>query len=97
MVPLGVSRVEELLAKLAADPAAPTIAREMLAVFGRQIEQIDTYIADIDSGCLRCKANDMSQRLARVPGIGLVTAISLALNVEAAQFESGRHLVACSG
>ncbi len=48
VVPFGLSRVEELLAKLAADPGVPSIAREMLAVFGRQIEQIDTYIADID-------------------------------------------------
>ena len=98
VVPLGLSRIEELLAKLAADPAVPTIAREMLAVFGRQIEQIDTYIADIDVRLLAMhKANDMSQRLTRVPGIGPITAISLALNVEAAQFESGRHLAAWLG
>jgi transposase len=98
VVPLGVSRVEELLAKLAADPGVPVIAREMLAVFGRQIEQIDTYIADIDVRLLAMhKANDVSQRLARVPGIGPITAISLALNVEAAQFESGRHLAAWLG
>ena len=102
VVPLGVSRVEELLAKLAADPGVPEIAPEMLALLGRQIEQIDTHIAEIDVRLLAMhKANEVSRRLARVPGIGPITAVSLALNValnvEAAQFESGRHLAAWLG
>lgn len=46
VVPLGVSRVEELLAKLATDPGVPEIAREMLALLGRQIEQIDAQVRD---------------------------------------------------
>ena len=49
VVPLGVSRVEELLAKLAADPGVPEIAREMLALLGRQIEQIDAQMAEVDA------------------------------------------------
>ena len=39
----------------------------------------------------------MSQRLAEVPGIGPITAVSLALTVEPAQFEIGRHLAAWLG
>ncbi len=98
VVPLGVSRVEELLAKLAADPGVPDIAREMLALLGRQIEQIDAQVAEIDARLLAMhKANEVSRRLAKVPGIGPITAVSLALNVEAAQFESGRHLAAWLG
>lgn len=38
VVSLGVSRVEELLAKLATDPGVPQVAREMLDLLGRQIE-----------------------------------------------------------
>ena len=95
VVPLGVSRVEELLAKLAADPGVPEIAREMLALLGRQI---DTQMAEIDGRLLAMhKANEVSRRLAKVPGIGPITAVSLTLNVEAAQFESGRHLAAWLG
>lgn len=98
VVPLGVSRVEELLAKLAADPGVPGIAREMLVLLGRQIEQIDSQMAEVDARMTTMhKANDVSRRLAKVPGIGPITAISLALNVEAAQFESGRHLAAWLG
>ena len=49
------------------------------------------------SGCLPCTASDVSRRLAQVPGIGPITAVSLALTVEAAQFESGRHFAAWLG
>lgn len=98
MVPLGVSRVEELLAKLAADPGVPAIAREMLALLGRQIEQIDVQMAEVDAPMLPMhKVNAVSRRLAKVPGIGPITAVSLALNMEAAQFESGRRLAAWLG
>jgi transposase len=98
VVPLGVSRVTELLARLAADPGVPEIAREMLALLGRQIEQIDTQMAEIDARLLAMhKVNELSRRLAKVPGIGPITAVSLMLNVEAAQFESGRHLAAWLG
>ena len=98
VVPLDVSRMEELLAKLAADPGVPEIAREMLALLGRQIEQIDGQLAAINVRLHAMhKANEVSQRLAKVPGIGPITAVSLALNVEAAQFESGRHLAAWLG
>lgn len=98
VVPLGVSRVEELLAKLASDPEVPDIAREMLALLGRQIEQIDQQLAIIDARLLAMhKASEVSRRLAQVPGVGPITAISLTLNVEPAQFESGRHLAAWLG
>ena len=98
VVPLGVSRVEELLAKLATDLGVPEIAREVPALLGRQIEQIDLHMAEINARLLAMhKASAVSQRLAKVPGIGPITAVSLALNVEAAQFESGRRLAAWLG
>jgi transposase len=98
VVPLGVSRVEELLTKLASDPEVPDVAREMLAMLGRQIEQIDQQLAIIDARLLAMhKASEVSRRLAQVPGVGPITAISLTLNVEPAQFESGRHLAAWLG
>ncbi|RYF11226.1 MAG: IS110 family transposase, partial [Deltaproteobacteria bacterium] len=40
---------------------------------------------------------DVSQRLANVPGIGPITVVSLALSVEASQFQSGRYLMAWLG
>jgi transposase len=98
VAPRGLLRVEGLLAKLAADPEVPEVARAMLALLGQQIERIDEQLVAIDARLLAMhKANEVSRRLARVPGIGLITAISLTLNVEPAQFESGRHLAAWLG
>lgn len=71
VVPLGVSRVKELLAKLAADPEVPEVAREVLALLGRQIEKIDEQLSAIDARLLAMhKANEVSRRLAQVPGMG---------------------------
>ena len=43
------------------------------------------------------KANEVSQRLAAIPGIGPITAITMALSVNPANFESGRHCAAWLG
>ena len=43
------------------------------------------------------KANEVSQRLAAIPGIGPITAITMALSVNPANFESGRHFAAWLG
>ncbi len=98
VVPLGIAQVEALLTKVAADPAVPQVAREMLALLGGQIEGIDAQLAEIDARLLAMhKADEVSRRLVRVPGIGPITAISLVLSVDAEQFEDGRHLAAWIG
>jgi transposase len=43
------------------------------------------------------KANPVSQRLATIPGVGPITALTLAIEIDPAQFESGRHLAAWAG
>jgi transposase len=40
------------------------------------------------------KANEVSRRLATIPGVGPVTALTLAIEIDPAAFESGRHLAA---
>ena len=43
------------------------------------------------------KANPVSQLLAEVPGIGPISALSLALTIDAGRFTSGRHFAAWLG
>jgi transposase len=98
VVPQGAGRAGELLAQIAADPAVPELAREMLALLGRQIEAVEAHVAEADARLLALhKGDEVSRRLAAVPGIGPVSAISLALAVEPGRFESGRHLAAWLG
>ena len=43
------------------------------------------------------KANEVSQRLATIPGIGRVIALTLSTEIDPSAFESGRHLAAWAG
>jgi len=94
----GLARVEPLLAAIEATATIPTPARAMLAVLGEEIARVDGRLAELEAELLALhKANPLSRRLAMVPGIGPVTAITLALSVDPAQFVSGRHLAAWIG
>ena len=65
---------------------------------GQEIEHLDRRIKEIDVKLAAAhKANEVSQRLATIPGVGPVTALTLAIEVDPAAFESGRHLAAWAG
>lgn len=94
----GTSQVAGLLAAAAAEETVPATAREMLAFLGAQIAQVDAAIAQLDDRLAALhKATPMSRMLAEVPGVGPITALSLALTVDASQFKSGRHFAAWLG
>lgn len=93
----GIGRVDELLSKIA-ETGMPEAAKTTLAHLGRNIAQLDEQIAEVDGRLTaRHKSNELSQRLAKVPGVGPVIALAMALGVDATQFESGRHFSAWLG
>lgn len=95
---VGVGRVSALLEKIASDPAVPGAAKEMLAELGEEIARLEARIEALEARVVaEHKANPVSVRLAAVPGIGPIGALSLALEVEAAAFASGRHFAAWLG
>lgn len=94
----GTSHVAPLLASLAADPNIPAPAQAMLALLGQQVDHLDSQVEALDRALLaQHKANPPSRLLEGVPGIGPLTAISLALTVDPSQFTSGRHFAAFLG
>jgi len=94
----GTGNVDMLLSVLADDPAIPEIAKATFAQMGRHVAELDPKIDAIDRQLLeQHKVNAVSQRLAAVPGIGPITAITMALSVNPANFESGRHFAAWLG
>ena len=79
----GIAQLEPLLAKVA-EANLPQPAKETLAHLGRCIEQLDAQLATLDRRlAAQHKANPVSQRLAAVPGIGPVTALTMAMTVNA--------------
>src|SRR4051812_36382787 len=94
----GIRQVGPLLAAIEQETAIPPEAKDMISLLGRQIEVLDTRIKAIDVKLTAAhKANGVSQRLATIPGVGSVTALTLAIEVDPAAFDSGRHLAAWAG
>jgi len=94
----GLGKVITLLEQIAADKEIPPLARDTLAMLGRQIERLDAQLKEIDARLLeQHKANPVSQALAKVPGIGSITAITLVTEIDPSHFQSGRHLSAWIG
>jgi len=94
----GLRQVGPLLTAIEQETAIPPEAKDMAALLGRQIEELDTRIKEIDVKLTAAhKANEVSQRLATIPGVGPVTALTLAIEIDPAAFESSRHLAAWAG
>ena len=94
----GLRQVGPLLTAIEQDTALPPEAKDMAALLGRQIEELDTRIKQLDVKLTAAhKVNEVSQRLATIPGVGPVTALTLAVDIDPAAFESGRHLAAWAG
>ena len=94
----GLRQIGPLLTTIEQETTIPAEAREMAALLGREIEHLDARIKELDVKLAAAhKANEVSQRLATIPGVGPVTALTLAIEVDPAAFESGRHLAAWAG
>jgi transposase len=94
----GANRLPALLEAVAAGEGVPDAAKEMLAFLGAQVAQHDEQILDLERRMKQQhKANAISQMLAEVPGIGPITALSLALTIDPGRFTSGRHFAAWLG
>jgi transposase len=87
-----------LLAVLAADVAIPDAAKSIFAEMGEHITTLEARLTKLDQQLLeRHKANPVSRLLAAIPGVGPITAIAMAVTINAGDFESGRHFAAWLG
>ena len=94
----GRGQVAELLAAVERETAIPPEARDMFVILGQQIENLDARVKQLDVKlAVAHKANPVSQRLATIPGVGPVTAMTLAIEIDPEAFCSGRHLAAWAG
>jgi transposase len=94
----GLGKIGPLLAAVEQEVVIPSAAKDMAALLGKQIADLDTKIKEIEGNLIAThKANPVSQRLATIPGVGPITALTLAIEIDPAAFESGRHLAAWAG
>jgi len=93
----GIAQVDPLLRKIA-ETDMPQAAKQALAQLGRCITQLDTQLEEINQRlAAQHKAHPVSQRLAAIPGVGPLTALTVAMKVDPGQFESARHFAAWLG
>jgi len=94
----GTQNVAALLERVVADPAVPAAAQPMFHELGAALARVSARIAEQERKLAALhKNNSLSRQLAEVPGIGPVGGLTLALTVDARQFQSGRHFAAWLG
>ena len=94
----GIGAIAPLLSAIEQEAVIPPEAKEMFALLGQQIEEIGARIKEIDVKLNAAhKASAVSTRLATIPGVGPVIALTLVTEIDPAAFESGRHLAAWVG
>jgi transposase len=94
----GVGNIVALLEKIEVETTIPAEARATMAVLGEEIAHLDARLKEMEDKLKQAhKANPLSQRLAGIPGVGPITALTLAIEIDPAAFESGRHLAAWAG
>ena len=82
----------------AASERLPAMAGEALGLLGDQIGRVEQALKQADAPLqAQHRASEVSKRLEQIPGVGWMSALTLSLRVDAARFESGRHLAAWLG
>src|SRR5262249_45265766 len=91
--------VGRLRARLEDEATIPEPGRTILGFLVEQLDQHDMHIARVDAEVLAWhRANPVSQRLARIPGIGpLIASAIVATVADPAAFRSGREFAARLG
>jgi transposase len=97
----GTGGITELLA-LIEDPEdhrVPSLARDVLSLLVEQLRAVDDQVMALERQLVAWhRANEVSRRLATIPGIGPITATALVATVgDPAFFTSARHFSAWLG
>ncbi|MGG5890892.1 IS110 family transposase [Falsiroseomonas sp. HC035] len=97
----GIHRVADLVAELvgAGNTKIPPLARASLCCLAAEIEAVEMQIEELEALIIEWhKSNEASRRLAKIPGVGPITASAVVATIgDASNFTSPRHLSAALG
>jgi transposase len=95
----GIDKLPALWAAIAEDTSLPDLARDLFKLLEREYEQSQIELKAVEAKLkVWHRANEMSRRLAQVPGIGVVTAAALVMKApDPHAFRSGRLFAAWLG
>lgn len=97
--PKGLVHLSEVLADIRAEASIPALVVDLMEMLARDFARIDAEIRVLDKKLMALhRSDEMSRRLAGVPGIGPIGATLLSVKVVDAQgFKSGRDFAAWLG
>lgn len=95
----GMASLDPLLERIQADESVPDLARELFAIQTEEYAQLQAQIAEVSAKLMAWhKADECSQRLAKIPGVGPIGAALLMMKTPAPElFRSGRQFAAWIG
>ena len=97
----GVRHVSDLFKRAVHAPptALPDLAKAAMALMAEQLETLEIQIQELNRRLLAWhKQDETSQRLATIPGVGVISATALAASVaDPGEFRSGREFSASLG
>jgi transposase len=95
----GKAHLDPLLERIQADQSLPSLARELFAALAKEYAQLQAQIDEVDARLSAWqRADECSQRLARIPGVGPIGAVLLTMKTpEPGLFRSGRQFAAWIG
>lgn len=98
IAPQGIHRVEKLAAEVR-NPAVPSLAQEVLSILVDELASVWRRLDAIDRRLVALHRTDqVSRRLASIPGVGPITAMAIASTVpDPSMFRSGREFAAWLG
>jgi transposase len=95
----GHDKVAPLLARIAADEKVPALAKELFVMLGKDYAEVTSRLRAIEAKLMAWhKGNELSRRLAEIPGIGPIGAALMVMKVPDPQaFRCGRDFSAWLG
>jgi transposase len=95
----GKAHLDPLFERIQADQSVPSLARELFAALAKEYAQLQAQIDEVDAKLLAWhRADECSQRLAKIPGVGPIGAVLLTMKTpEPELFRSGRQFAAWIG
>ena len=95
----GMTHLIPLLERAQVDDSLPMLARELFAIQAKDYAQLQTQIDEVDTKLMAWhRADECSRRLAKIPGIGPISAALLTMKTpDPKLFRSGRQFAAWIG
>jgi transposase len=96
---LGARRINALVDTINSHEAVPGLARQIFAGLAQQLRALEAQVGALEKRLMAWhRENELSRRLATIPGVGPITATALAMKVPVpSMHRSSRHFAAWVG